>query len=198
MNVVLVDDHALFREGFKLLLARLWGEDLSATEVSSVEDGLALPASLDTDMIFLDLGLPGLNGIEGLRAFRKRFPVTTIVVLSAVSGPEMVRQALAYGAQGYIPKSSSGEEMVAALRRIQDGQIYTPEPAPSRPNGIAFTPRQMEVLGELCAGRANREIAEQLGMSENTVRVHVATILHAFGVESRTAAVIEAKRRGLF
>lgn len=198
MHVVLVDDHALFREGFKLLLRRLWGDALSATEVSSAEDGLALPSNLLADLIFLDLGLPGLNGLDGLRAFRKRFPATAIVVLSGVSGPEVVRQALAYGAQAYIPKAVSAEQMMESLRRVMAGEIVAPPSSMASAQGPALTPRQMEVLGEICLGRSNREISAQLGMSENTVRVHVAHLFQALGVESRTGAALEAKRRGLF
>ena len=198
MDVVLVDDHALFREGFKLLLAQLWGKSLRAQEVSSAEEGLALPADTAADIIFLDLGLPGMNGLAGLRAFRTRFPTASVVVVSAVSGNEMIRQALAGGAQGYIPKSSTGEEMLAALERIQEGEIYSPEPVIPVVEGVTITPRQIEVLGELCNGLSNRDIAEQLGMSENTVRVHIRSIFNAFGVESRTGAALEAKRLGLF
>ena len=114
MRVVLVDDHELFREGFKLLLARVWGRDLQVVEVSSAEEGLRLPENLPADLVFLDLGLPGLGGLEGLEAFRKRFPTIPIVVVSAVVGREMVRNALACGAQGYLPKTASRQDMLDA------------------------------------------------------------------------------------
>lgn len=201
MNILLVDDHALFREGFKLLLGRLWTDAPRVVEAGSAEAGLAAAEEQDFDLVFLDFGLPGLDGLDGLRAFRKRCPETCLVVLSAVDGAEVVRQALLYGAQGYIPKATSPEAMQEALRQILDGKVYAPPsagPAGGERLDQALTARQVEVLAELCAGRSNREIAEQLGMSENTVRVHVSALFRQLGVRSRTEAVLLAKRKGLF
>lgn len=202
MNILLVDDHALFRGGFKLMLAKLWDAPPRVVEASSAEVGIAAAEQQDFDLIFLDLGLPGLEGIDGLRAFRRTCPITCIVVLSAVDGAEVVRQALLYGAQGYIPKSVSAEVMEDALQQILSGRVYVPTNLPAADGGERLddllTTRQVEVLAELCAGRANREIADQLGMSDNTVRAHVSAIFRQLGVRSRTEAVLMAKRKGLF
>lgn len=203
MKILLIDDHALFREGFKLMLANIWGMPPRVVEAGSAEAGLEAAAAEDFDLIFLDLGLPGLGGMEGLCAFRQRFPSICLVVLSAVDGSETVRQALLQGAQGYIPKTVSVEVMQDALGQILDGRIYTPIHHECAGNGEArldsiLTPRQTEVLAELCAGRSNREIGEFLGMSENTVRVHVSATFRQLGVRSRTEAVLLAKRKGLF
>lgn len=201
MNILLVDDHALFREGFKLMLDRLWEPPPTVAEAGTAEAGLAAVAERRFDLIFLDLGLPGLEGLDGLRAFRQASPTTTLVVLSAVEGAEMVRQALLYGAQGYIPKSSGANAMQEAVRQILDGRIYTPPSVAPAAGGTRLedmlTSRQTEVLLEMCGGRSNREIADQLGMSENTVRVHVSAIFRLLGVRSRTEAVLVAKRKGL-
>ena len=202
MNILLVDDHALFRQGFKLMLAKLWDTPPRVVEESSVESGIAAAAQQDFDLIFLDLGLPGLGGIDGLRALRRTCPTTCLVVLSAVDGAEVVRQALLYGAQGYIPKTVSAEVMEDALHQILGGQVYVPDNLSPADGGgrldDLLTTRQVEVLAELCAGRANREIGDQLGMSENTVRAHVSAIFRQLGVRSRTEAVLMAKRKGVF
>lgn len=203
MNILLIDDHALFREGFRLMLGRSLPNAHSVVESGSAEAGLALAAKETFDLIFLDFGLPGLGGLDGLRAFRQQCPDACLVVLSAVDGNEVVRQALFFGAQGYIPKTIAAEEMREALRRILEGQVYAPchgsgETADAERLDQKLTSRQVEVLAELCAGRSNREIGDYLGMSENTVRVHVSAIFRELGVRSRTEAVLLAKRKGLF
>lgn len=203
MNILLIDDHALFREGFRLMLGRLLPNAHEVIESGSAEAALALAEKAAFDLVFLDLGLPGLGGLDGLRAIRRQCPDACLVVLSAVDGSEVVRQALFFGAQGYIPKTIAAEEMREALRRILDGQVYAPrhdsgEPADSERLDHKLTSRQVEVLAELCAGRSNREIGDYLGMSENTVRVHVSAIFRELGVRSRTEAVLLAKRKGLF
>lgn len=203
MNILLIDDHALFREGFKLMHARVLPDAISVVETGSAEAGLAAAADEVFDLIFLDLGLPGLGGLDGLRALRRQCPDVCLVVLSAVDGSEVVRQALFYGAQGYIPKTTAVEEMRVALRQVLDGQVYAPTHGIDAADGLErldqkLTSRQVEVLAELCAGRSNREIGDYLGMSENTVRVHVSAIFRELGVRSRTEAVLLAKRKGLF
>lgn len=203
MNILLIDDHALFREGFKLMLGRVLPDTPRVVEAGSAEAGLAATGREDFDLIFLDMGLPGLGGLDGLRALRNQCPATCVVVLSAVDGSEVVRQALLYGAQGYIPKTIAAEEMREALNQILAGRVYSPESAREETGSAErldqkLTSRQIEVLAELCAGKSNREIGDYLGMSENTVRVHVSAIFRELGVRSRTEAVLLAKRKGLF
>jgi DNA-binding NarL/FixJ family response regulator len=197
MNILLVDDHALFREGFKLMLERRWREPTHVVEVGTVEEGLAAAAHDSFDLIFLDLGLPGMGGMDALRAMRAACPTTTLVVLSGNQSPETVRLALGAGAQGYIPKSMSPFDTAGALERILAGEVYTPLAVETgEESEFLLTGRQMEVLTELCAGRSNREIAERLGLTENTVRVHASAIFRLLNVRSRTEAVLLAKRRG--
>lgn len=203
MRILLIDDQTLFREGFKLMLERLLPAPLFITEATSMECAQSMfghalwPAF---DLIFLDLGLPGLNGMDALKAVRQAASGVCTVVLSGVESDEVVRQALLYGAQGYIPKSISLEAMREAIALILDGQIYMPADmarVETRP-GLKLTARQVEVLAELCVGRTNKEIAEQLGMTENTVRVHLTETFRRMGVRSRTEAALLAKRWGLF
>lgn len=202
MNILFVDDHALFREGFKLMLERCWNMPLHVVEAATAESGLEAAAQEAFDVIFLDMGLPGLGGIDCLRAFRLAQPEAGLVVISATEGAQVVRQALQCGAQGYIPKSADSATLREALQRILDGEIYVPEPPVPGGGGEGLeevlTPRQVEVLAELCAGRTNREIADHLEMSDDTVRAHVTALLKRLDVRSRTEAVLLAKRRGWF
>lgn len=200
MKVLLVDDHALFRQGFKLMLEGVLDGAFSVVEAGDAESGLAVAGEEFFDLLFLDMGLPGLGGLDGVRVFRERFPETSLIVLSGIDGPEVVRRALSMGAQGYIPKSVSVEDMRQAVLRILDGEVVAPDGADGKRAGagVSLTSRQIEVLGELCAGKSNREIAESLCMTDNTVKVHVSAIFRTLGVRSRTEAVLLAKRRGLF
>lgn len=200
MNILLVDDHSLFREGFKLMMERCWRMPLHIVEAGTAEDGLEEAAREAFDVIFLDMGLPGLGGIDCLRAFRTAQPNASLVVISAIEGAQVVRQALQCGAQGYIPKSVDSATLREALQRILDGEVYVPELSATGGEGGSLddilTPRQAEVLAEICAGRTNREIAEYLGMSDDTVRAHVTAVFKRLDVRSRTEAVLLAKRRG--
>jgi len=202
MNILLVDDHTLFRDGFKLMVESLWDTAPRIVEAGSAEAGLSAAGQENFDLIFLDLGLPGLEGMDSLRLFRRTCPATCLVVLSAVKSAEVVRQALLHGAQGYIPKTVSAGAMREAIGKILEGDIYVPTDTAPMPSGdhieALLTERQVDVLGELCAGRSNREIAEYLGMSENTVRVHVSALFRQLDVRSRTEAVLLAKRKGWF
>ncbi len=197
INVLLVDDHALFRQGFKLLLERLLQQQLRIAEVGTAESGLAAAKQEHFDLIFLDLGLPGVGGMEALSVFRQSCPTSVLLVLSAIETPDMVESALAMGAKGYIPKTMSMESIGGVLDQILAGQIFTP--TATTENHATFprlTGRQMEVLMEMCAGRTNREIASRLGISENTIRAHSTSIFDQLDVRSRTEAVLLAKRKG--
>lgn len=197
MNILLIDDHALFRGGFKLMLERVCPQPLHIVEVGSVESGLMAVQAQAFNIVFLDLGLPGLCGMEGLRAMCNTSPDTSVVVLSAIEDGATMRLALDNGANGYIPKTASADDISHAMTQILSGQIYAPmldmEPQDAGPR---LTGRQMEVLTELCAGCTNKQIADRLGLSDNTVRVHTTTIFRVLGVRSRTEAVLLAKRKG--
>jgi two-component system nitrate/nitrite response regulator NarL len=197
MKILLVDDHALFRDGFRLMLERSLQEPVCIVEAGSAERGLEAARHECFDLIFFDLGLPGLDGMEGLRAFRHAHPETTLVVLSAIANAETIHEALQSGVQGYIPKTVSAADMNDALEQILAGEIYAPHLISYRDGACApLTERQREVLCALCAGRSNREIAQHLGVSEHTIRAHTSAIFRQINVRSRTEAVLLAKRKG--
>jgi DNA-binding NarL/FixJ family response regulator len=215
MKILIADDHALFREGLRYMLQEL-EDSVQVLETRSASEAMDTVArNDDLDLILLDLSMPGLDGFAGLRMLRERFPEIPVVVVSASEDPEDVRRALNGDASGYIPKSTTGRDMLDALRHVLDGEIYVPTidpdgsvpPRTSAPDpGAAsageaiaaqMTPRQREVLALMCEGHSNKAIARILGMAEGTVKIHVTAILQAMNVSNRTQAVILAGQLGL-
>ena len=206
-RLLLIDDHTLFRTGLRLLLAD------SASVSAIVEAGTVMEAVQDhagaaVDIILLDIQLPGLNGIEGVRVLRRHFPAARILIVSGTSGPDAIPPDVRKDVAGFLPKSADATRIEKAIARCLQGGSYfchaddaiAPDPSATdaaryRPSQL--TPRQLEVLSQLALGRSNKIIAHHLGGSENTVRVHVAAILDHLGVVSRVEAIIEAQRRGL-
>ncbi|MDM4770193.1 response regulator transcription factor [Solimonas sp. SE-A11] len=208
MNILLVDDHELFREGIKLLLANL-AEDVVFVEAPSCHAALSHPASSPLDVILLDFHLPGTHGFDALRALRAHFEQPAIVVLSAEENPALIVQAIDEGAAGFIPKTSSHAVMMAALRLVLAGGTYLPPHAllGSAPQAATaqqpgdplaeLTPRQVETLRLAMQGKANKVIAREMDVSEATVKAHLSASFRALGVRNRTEAVFTAARLGL-
>lgn len=192
-RLLLIDDHTLFRTGLRLVLENNSNIG-NILEAGSVMDAIHQYGSTPVDIILLDIQLPGLNGLDGVHVLQRYFQSARIIILSA--SPELA--ATTPGIAGVLTKSASVAQIDAALECCLRGENMDNAASTgtaSRPSQL--TPRQLEVLGELCLGRSNKAIANSLGLSENTVRVHVAAILEQFGVYSRTEAVLEAQRRGL-
>lgn len=202
MRFLFIDDHALFRFGLRALLAGLPGAH-EFFEAESCEAALQLDAdTVDPDLVVLDLTLPGMNGMEGMQRLRQWCPTTPIVLMSAVETPEWVLEGLRRGAQGFIPKTSSAETVLAAINKILEGGVHVPplgtaDDDMAASDEAALTPRQREVLDLLIHNRSNKEIGTALGMRVNTVRVHVAAILRALHVDNRVDAARAAISRGL-
>lgn len=193
MKFLIVDDHALFRHGLLLLLARLPG-DHQFLEAEDCGAALALAAvHADIDLVVLDLALPGMNGLDGLQRLRQLRPDTPVVLLSANESSQIIVDSLRRGARGFIPKSLRPDVMATALQVVLAGGTYVPSlgaarRAPPTDASPVLTARQREVLALLVQDRSNKEIAEALGMRVNTVRVHVAAILKVLGVDNRNEA----------
>jgi DNA-binding NarL/FixJ family response regulator len=211
MKIVICDDHALFRAGLRLVLRELEGSP-ELLEASGAEETLRLvEAHPDLDLLLMDLEMPGMNGLEALDTLRARVPAIPVVIVSASERQADVRDALDRGAAGFIPKSSSAPVLLAALRLILSGGVYVPPlvlaataTEPPRPAAMdrrgdrvaGLTPRQLEVLELMAAGRTNREICDALGIAEGTVKAHVATVLETLGVANRTEAGAVLRGRG--
>lgn len=198
MRILIVDDHALFRAGVALLLLRL-DAAVESVEVSSVEEALSLAETRPPrfELVLLDLNLHGTQGLDALHAMQKAFPDAAFVVVSGRESSEAMREARAKGARGYIVKAVSADVMLAALQQVLAGASHFPLLPDSAPHETRLTPRQRDILKLLCQGLTNKEIALQLGMSDNTVRTHLMFAFRMLGVRSRTAAALAARRLGL-
>lgn len=210
LKFLVVEDHPLVREG----ICRLLGQFSEKNEIVEAADGEAALALLEQDtafdLVLMDLAMPKLDGFAALALLRDRYPTVPVAVLSAYEDPPTVSRAMNSGASGFITKSSSGEEILSALRQILDGHIVqpgkkTPEAklgffpertnVPScevQPAEIGLTERQAQVLALLMQGLTNREIGRQLGLTEGTVKVHATAVFKLLGVSSRAEAVVAA------
>jgi DNA-binding NarL/FixJ family response regulator len=210
MNILLADDHPLFREGVKHVLMLL-GEQVRIFDAHDYPSMFAEAAAHpDLDLVLADLYMPGMGGHEGVAEFRNQFPDTPLVIMTASESRADARRVLASGALGYVLKSSPSQEMLDALIRVLDGGVYIPsllegdeqpdDPVSLMPlsgQGIRLTHRQLQVLNLLLQGRPNKIIARELDLSEGTVKIHVAAIFKALGVTNRTEAAVAAQRFNL-
>ena len=206
MKILVADDHALFRDGLRYLLGQLG----APVEVFEAKDGAGalelVEVHPDLELVLLDLAMPGIDGLAGLRLLRARCPAVPVVILSGSEEPADVRQALDAGALGFIPKSSTSQVMLNALRLVLSGGAYVPPSyleraqsvrvplAASSVDSLGLTPRQLDVLRLLGQGHSNKEIARVLDLAEGTVKLHISAILRALGVNNRTRAVVAAAR----
>lgn len=198
LKILLIDDHGLFREGLTHLIANL-DDDVELLQTSDCEEAFALISELPEleltlDLILLDLSLPGMSGLQGMQQLQTLFKTVPIVIVSAAEDKSVIKQVFKQGAQGFIPKSASSDIMIAALKIVLAGGIYAPydflsSGSPRVPAGInALSERQRQVLALLAQGYSNKRIARQLDISDNTVRVHVSSILRILGADNRTEA----------
>jgi DNA-binding NarL/FixJ family response regulator len=203
LKLLLCDDHALFREGLRHVLEGL-GEGYELIEASGAPEALAAAeADPDLDLILLDLHLPGVTGFEALRALRESAPTVPVVMLSAAEEPEAMREALEHGAAGWVPKSSTGPVLRAALQLVLDGGIYVPHQAlaapaaPPKEPESPLTPRQRQVAEFLMLGKTNKEICSELDMAEGTCKTHLAAIFETLDVTNRTEAAAALRELGI-
>jgi DNA-binding NarL/FixJ family response regulator len=222
MKILVVDDHALIRTALRGVLDQLDGglTMLEASDCRSAFD--AIEKQPDLDLVLLDLNLPGKHGLAALEELRTRYPALPVVVLSSASDRASVMQALDLGAMGYIPKLSSNEVLISALRLVLSGGIYIPPEILARsgrsaaatadtaaaapvqsgrparvPADLGLSEREARVLKLLLEGKSNKLICRELDLAESTVKNHVTQILKALNVTSRTQAVIVAAQMGL-
>ena len=212
MHILLVDDHTLFREALLHVLNQLAPQTIILEAANAEEAGQLIFHSNHFDLILLDIDLPDVDGLTALPGLRGLAPSVPIVVLSGSENSQHIKSALDNGAVGYIPKSCSSHEMLAALRIVLQGDIYIPpkllgklsalapssaEPSSENRPHSSLTPRQIEVLDLLSKGLPNKTIAKKLNMAEGTVKLHVAAILRTLDAKNRTEAVVKATQLGL-
>jgi len=201
ITVLLVDDHALVRRGFRRMLED--DSDISVIgEASEGREAVRLALELHPRVIVMDCAMPELSGIEATRQILAQYPEAAILMLSMHSEETLVRQALEAGARGYVLKNANDLDLVSAVKSIAAGMTVL-DPQVSRPEALkgerggALTPRELEVLQHIVAGKSNKEIAADLNLSANTVAVHRANIMDTLGIHKTAELVTYAIRNGL-
>jgi two-component system nitrate/nitrite response regulator NarL len=210
LNIILIDDHTLFREGLVGLLSRRDINVLAA--VGTGHEGLRLATELEPDVILLDMRMPEMDGMDVLRQLRQRGFTNPVAMLTTSSDERDLVESLRSGAQGYLLKDMEPDQLVVALRDIVAGKtVVAPDLAPvlarvvqgesiTPVQGSPFaklTPRENEILVLLAEGQSNKVIARNLGISDGTVKLHVKSILRKLGVHSRVEAAVIAVEHGL-
>ena len=205
MKVLIADDHPMVRDALKRTLL-LVAPDAHVLEAADYDSALHLLQTESPQLALLDLHMPGMNRVDGLRRLRLMFPQVPMAVASGEDDPVVIRATLTAGAVGFLPKSEAPEVLQQALRLVLGGGIYMPAQAladlrhgapPPRPDASGLTPRQLDVLRCLMRGQPNKLIARELGLTEGTVKIHIAAILRVLQARNRTEAVVVARNLGL-
>ncbi len=199
IRVMLVDDHHLVRRGFRRMLED--EEDIEVVgEASNGQEAVDRFQEFNPDVVVMDFALPGLNGAAAARQILKSAPQASIMILSMHSEPNYVRTCLDAGARGYLLKNAVDLELIEAVRRIAAGEQVLDSRLPRLPDASAtpgLTPRELEVLQLIVNGKSNRDIAQILGLSANTIAVHRANMMQTLGIHNTADLVVYAIRNGL-
>ena len=218
LRILLVEDDELFRLGLQVRLQQEAGLQIAA-EAEDGETAIELANQQPFDVVLLDVGLPGIGGIEACRQIKQQHPNLPVLVLTSHSQASLINRLIEVGAQGYCLKGIAAEKLVLALRSVAAGAswwdqaatqqirtVFDNQPAqPSTSSGAGLeaaestplTQREQQILALLAMGKSNQEIAAGLYISPGTVRVHVHAILHKLEVRDRTQAVVMALQKGL-
>ncbi|MCO6187181.1 response regulator [Rhizobium sp. L1K21] len=205
LTIIIADDHPLFRGALRQAVCGLEPTPaiVEADDLDSARRAVAEHS--DADILLLDLAMPGMNGLTGLISLRSEYPGLPVVIVSANEDQATIRRVFELGVAGFIPKSSGIEDIRAALTKVLEGGVAEPEDFvagrdhdPEIEDLLqrlqTLTPQQTRVLGMLCEGLLNKQIAYELGVSEATIKAHVSAILLKLNVDSRTQAVIQLSK----
>jgi DNA-binding NarL/FixJ family response regulator len=200
IKVLSVDDHPLLREGIAAIINSQPDMEIAAMAASG-KDGIQSFREHRPDVTLMDLRLPDLSGIDALIAIRSEFPDARIIMLTTFNGDVDIQRALRAGAHGYMLKSTPRKELLEAIRKVHSGKKSVPPEVAAQLaehlSGGALTEREINVLRHIAGGNRNRDIAQQLFISEETVKVHVKHIMEKLGASDRTQAMAIAARRGI-
>lgn len=212
LNVLVVEDHALVRDGI-LITLRALGEGVATIDAADVKAAIDVLEKRKIDLMILDLMLPGMQGQTFIPVVRRRFSAVRVIVVSALDDAAIVARVMQAGVMAFVSKSGSGAELIDAVRAVLAGEHYfSPRlrqqverrgviNGAARGEGISLvqcyglTPAQARVLELLRDGSSNRHIAELLGVTEGTVKIHVSAIIKALGVTNRAEAALLVNRR---
>jgi NarL family two-component system response regulator LiaR len=203
--VLVVDDHAVVREGLRTFLELQEGIEV-AGEAADGEEAIEAAERLRPDVVLMDLVMPELDGLAAMRALRERVPGARVIVLTSFADDDKLLPALRAGAAGYLLKNAEPQELARAVRAAHAGEaLLDPHVAARLVDALAgekepldrLTPREREVLQLIGRGFSNKRIAQELRLSEKTVKTHVGHVLAKLGVDDRTQAAVFAVRAGL-
>ncbi len=201
-EILIADDHPLFRSALRQAVTMGLGPDVRLVEVASIAELEAqLADKADWDLVLLDLNMPGAYGFSGLVLLRGQYPQIPVVMVSAQDDASIMVRSREFGASGFIPKSSSMTEIQQAVSAVLEGEVSWPPKAfeavqvsaeaKAASEGLAsLTPQQFRVLTMVCEGLLNKQIAYELGVSEATIKAHVTAIFRKLGVRTRTQAAL--------
>ena len=203
---IVADDHPLFREAL-IHAIRNCVDDAQIAEADSLDTlQTVVESHPETDLLFLDLNMPGVSGFSALAYIRSNHESLPTVIVSAIDDAAVIRRAIQHGASGFIPKSSPISTLEHGIRAVLDGEVWIPAGVDLQEGGLdgeeaktaaalsSLTPHQFRVMMMLGEGLLNKQIAFQLGVSEATVKAHVTAILRKMGVNNRTKAVLAVER----
>jgi DNA-binding NarL/FixJ family response regulator len=200
IRVLCVDDHPLLREGIAAIINNQ-PDMLLVAEASNGREAIQKYREYQPDVTLMDLRLPDMSGIDSMIAIRSEFPEARIVMLTTFEGDVEIQRSLEAGARGYLLKSMPPKDLAEAIRQVHGGKKrIQPELAAQLAEHLgdeALTEREIEVLRHIAGGNRNRDIADRLFISEETVKVHVKHIMEKLGAADRTQAVAIAVRRGI-
>jgi len=193
MHILIADDHGLFRDSMRAWLEQL-DKDYHIDTASSLKDVLAaLESEQNFRLLLLDLNMPGMQGVESVRHIIGRSNRTPVIVVSANDNKHAIRACLDAGAAGFVPKSSDGESILAAIRLVLSGGTFFPQGIGFSEDGLSFSEKQMKILHLVAKGASNRDIASELYLTEGTVKQYISDILNKLGVDNRTQAALVAR-----
>lgn len=216
-SIMLVDDHPLFRQGLRRVLEA--EEDLEVImEVADGEEGLRLAKQLLPHVVIMDINLPHMNGLQATRELKQAAPEVAVIMLTAYHDDEQIFHAVRAGAAAYFPKDITPRRLVEAIRQVSKGNYVVDDEVLNKPevatwllqqfDKVAYvdgmpnemfaplSPREMEILQHIARGQSNKEVAYALGISRQTVKNHMTSILRKLAVNDRTQAALYAVRRG--